>query len=303
MAAVKHDNKYYATCMMGGVIACGTTHTSLVPLDIAKISMQSDPKRYRNLSQSMRTIHAAEGITGLTKGWLPTMIGYSLQGCFKFGLNEVFKDYYASLLGEENAHKYRGIMWTAAAASAEFCADIALCPLEMIKVKVQISEPGTFPTGFMAAASAMMKDKTTRFPFGSLVPLWSRQVPYTMAKFVGFEFVAEQLYSKVFTKPRDQYTSTQQLGVTFLSGYLAGIFCAIVSQPADNLVSQMGKVENAGKGFGQMAREVGISNLFLSGLGTRIVMIGTLTGLQFYIYDQFRVYAGLGTSGGGNTKK
>jgi hypothetical protein len=28
-----------------------------------------------------------------------------------------------------------------------------------------------------------------RFPFGSLVPLWSRQIPYTMAKFFFFEKV------------------------------------------------------------------------------------------------------------------
>jgi hypothetical protein len=31
----------------------------------------------------------------------------------------------------------------------------------------------------------------TRFPFGSLVPLWSRQIPYTMAKFFFFEKVCE----------------------------------------------------------------------------------------------------------------
>jgi len=31
------------------------------------------------------------------------------------------------------------------------------------------------------------------------------------------------------------------LGVTFIAGYWAGIFCAIVSHPADTLVSIMNK--------------------------------------------------------------
>lgn len=34
------------------------------------------------------------------------------------------------------------------------------------------------------------------------------------------------------------------------------------------------------------------------GLGTRIFMIGTLTGFQWWIYDTFKGAMGLGTSGG-----
>ena len=77
---------------------------------------------------------------------------------------------------------------------------------------------------------------------------------------------------------------------------------AIISQPADNLVSQMGKVENSGKSFGEIAREVGVRKLFLGGLGTRILMIGTLTGLQWWIYDSWKTALGLGTSGGAAVK-
>lgn len=99
-------------------------------------------------------------------------------------------------------------------------------------------------------------------------------------------------------RPRESYSKTTQLSVTFGSGYLAGILCAIVSQPADNLVSQMGKASNRGKTFGQMAAEQGAHQLFFNGLGPRILMIGTLTGLQWWIYDSFKTAFGLGTSGG-----
>ena len=65
----------------------------------------------------------------------------------------------------------------AGSASAEFFADIALCPLEMTKVKIQTSPAGTFPVPMFAALSEMSKLRAeTRYPFGSVVPLWSRQV-------------------------------------------------------------------------------------------------------------------------------
>jgi len=83
-----------------------------------------------------------------------------------------------------------------------------------------------------------------------------------------------------------------------MSGYIAGVVCAIVSHPADTIVSLMGKSANKGKSFGQIASEFGFLNLCTKGLSTRILMIGTLTGLQWWIYDTFKTTFGLGTSGG-----
>ena len=96
---------------------------------------------------------------------------------FKYGLYEVFKDTYMNLAGEEASNKYKPLIWLAGSASAEVFADIALCPLEMTKVKIQTSPNGTFPTAFGAALKQMSATKVeTKYPFGSLVPLWSRQV-------------------------------------------------------------------------------------------------------------------------------
>jgi solute carrier family 25 phosphate transporter 3 len=208
------------------------------------------------------------------------------------------------MVGQENALKYRALVWASASASAEFFADIALCPMEMVKVKVQTAPKGTFPTAFAPAISQMWTYRADMsYPFGSLMPLWTRQIPYTVVKFVGFEFTVEQFYRYIFTQPKDSYSKSTQLGVTFASGYIAGVFSAVVSQPADNLVSQMGKPQNKGKSFGQIASEQGMRNLFLRGLGTRILMIGTLTGLQWWLYDTWKTAMGLGTTGGEAAQK
>lgn len=40
-------------------------------------------------------------------------------------------------------------------------------------------------------------------------------------------------------KPKAECSKGEQLGVSFAAGYIAGVFCAIVSHPADNLVSKL----------------------------------------------------------------
>jgi len=304
--AIPHNNTYYAKCMLGGVLSCGLTHLAVTPLDVTKCNMQVNPKKFTGLIPGLRTIVAEEGAAALFKGWAPTAIGYSLQGMFKFGLYEFFKDFYCNLAGEE---KYddkviRGAIYLAGSASAEVFADIALCPWEMVKVKVQTSPSGTWPVSLLPAMSKMNEMKAeTGFPFRSLVPLWSRQIPYTMAKFFCFEKVVEAFYTYVFTKDRSEYSKGTQLGITFASGYIAGVICAIVSHPADSLVSLLGKAENRNKSISQIAGEFGVANLFTKGLSVRILMIGTLTGLQWWIYDTFKTANGMGTSGGVVKKK
>lgn len=285
-----HTTDFYLKCMLGGVFSCGLTHLAVTPLDVAKCNMQVDPTKYKGLIGSIKTIMAEEGASALFKGWFPTLVGYSAQGCFKFGLYEFFKDFYSNLAGEEAAHKYRGIIFLAGSASAEVFADIALCPMEMVKVKVQTSIPGTFPTGTGAAIAAMRADPACKFPFGSVVPLWSRQIPYTMAKFFFFEMVKEAFYEKVFTAPKESYSKGTHLSITFASGYIAGVACAIVSHPADTIVSKMSK---STKSAGEILKELGPKGIW-GGLGTRIIMIGTLTGLQWWIYDSFKTAVGIG---------
>lgn len=43
--------------------------------------------------------------------------------------------YYSELAGHENAAKYQTILFLAGSASAEFFADIGLCPFEAVKVR------------------------------------------------------------------------------------------------------------------------------------------------------------------------
>ena len=45
--------------------------------------------------------------------------------------NEILKDIYKKIFGEENADKYKKVGWSVASGSAEVIADLLLCPWEL----------------------------------------------------------------------------------------------------------------------------------------------------------------------------
>merc|ERR1712186_105252 len=202
----------------------------------------------------------------------------------------MFKNVYGDAMGEENAYLYMTGLYLAASASAEFFADIALSPMEACKVRIQTSPVGTFPTTLRGAFPKIMAAEGINGFYKSLVPLWGRQIPYTMMKFACFEKTVVALYEHVVPKPRAECSKGEQLIVTFAAGYIAGVFCAIVSHPADTLVSYLNKAEGAT--VGSAAKDLGFKGMW-AGLGPRIIMIGTLTALQWFIYDGVKVGLGI----------
>jgi len=283
--SVKYGSlEYYYLCALGGALSCGLTHTAITPLDLVKCRIQVDPAKYKSLIHGLKLTVKEDGLRGIAKGWAPTFIGYSMQGMFKFGFYEVFKILYSNSLGEEKAYLYRTWIYLAASASAEFFADIALSPMESVKVKIQ-TQPG-FANTLRQAVPRILKEEGFYGFYKALVPLWARQIPYTMMKFASFERTVELLYQHVVPKPRDQTTKGEQLVVTFAAGYIAGVFCAVVSHPADTLVSKLNKEKNAT--VGGIIKQIGFKGLW-GGLGARIIMVGTLTALQWFIYDGVKV--------------
>lgn len=203
------------------------------------------------------------------------------------------------MAGPEAAYKYKTGLYLAASASAEFLADIALCPFEAIKVRMQgaITAPykGTFD-GFSKITAA----EGVGGLYKGLYPLWGRQIPYTMMKFASFENIVEMIYRRLPGRKED-YGKAAQTGVSFVGGYLAGILCAVVSHPADVMVSKLNAYRKPGEPFGAVTtriyKDIGFMGLW-NGLAVRIFMIGTLTGLQWMIYVSATDHV-LGRGGGG----
>ena len=111
--------------------------------------------------------------------------------------------------------------------------------------------------------------------YKGLYPLWGRQIPYTMMKFASFETVVEMIYDRL-PGTKSDYSKAAQTGVSFAGGYIAGILCAIVSHPADVMVSKLNADRQPGESFGgamgRIYKNIGFAGLW-NGLPVRIVMV------------------------------
>jgi len=280
------DVKYFLSGALAGGICCSITHGALTPVDVVKTRIQLDPVKYnQGFIGGFRQIIASEGAGALLTGLGPTAQGYFIQGWFKFGGVEFFKIYFCSSMGEQAAWNSRTSIYLASAAIAEFIADIFLCPYEACRIRL-VSQPDYAPS-LMATASRMSSEMgfVTAF-YSGFVPILFKQVPYTMAKFVVQGLSAEKIV-EVVGKPTSE---SGKVSVSLASGVIAGVVSAIISHPADTLLSKMNKGGAGGKGgmftrMGNIAAELGLVNLCTTGLGARCIMIGTLTAGQFGVFD------------------
>merc|ERR1712045_111528 len=110
-----------------------------------------------------------------------------------------------------------------------------------------------------------------------------------MAKFSVQGEASDAIYNMLGKSPSDLPQSTW-VGVSLASGVIAGVASAIISHPADTLLSKVNKAGAGGDGtmvqrLANIAKEVGFVNLCTVGLLPRCVMIGALTAGQFGIFD------------------
>ncbi|KAL6238912.1 hypothetical protein BDW75DRAFT_199874 [Aspergillus navahoensis] len=286
----------YSRFAFAGAVCCSITHGALTPVDVVKTRIQLDPVTYnRGMIGGFRQVIANEGAGALLTGFGPTAAGYFLQGAFKFGGYEFFKQQWINQLGYESASKNRTAIYLASSATAEFFADIALCPLEATRIRL-VSQP-EFASGLLSGFSKILKNEGVGAFYSGFGPILFKQVPYTMAKFVAFEKFSEAIYGIV---DKNTLSDGGKTVVNLGSGLLAGFAAAIVSQPADTMLSKINKTQGLpGEGTTtrliKIAKELGLKGSF-SGIGARLFMIGTITAGQFAIYGDIKRM--LGATGG-----
>ncbi|KAH9896341.1 mitochondrial carrier [Xylariomycetidae sp. FL2044] len=286
----------YSKFALAGAVCCSLTHGGMTPVDVVKTRIQLDPVTYnKGMIGGFRQVIAKEGAGALLTGAGPTFAGYFLQGAFKFGGYEFFKQQSINLIGIENATNYRTGVYLASSALAEFFADIALCPLEATRIRL-VSEP-TYASGLVSGFSKMAKQEGIGAFYAGFGPILFKQVPYTMTKFVVYEKVAEAIFRRY---PKNEMSNGMQTTVNLGSGLIAGFAAAIVSQPADTMLSKINKTKGLpGEGTTsrliKIAKELGLRGSY-GGIGARLFMVGTLTAGQFAIYGDIK--KALGATGG-----
>ncbi|XP_077231274.1 phosphate transporter 3;3 [Tasmannia lanceolata] len=282
--------EYYAVCAIGGMLSAGTTHLAVTPLDVLKVNMQVNPVKYNSIFSGLNILLKEQGPSALWRGWGGKFFGYGAQGGCKFGLYEYFKKLYSDVLGGHN----RSLIFFLSSASAQVFADVALCPFEAVKVRVQ-TQP-KFGKGLVDGFPKLYASDGLSGFYKGLGPLWCRNLPFSIFMFSTFEHSADFMYRDVIQRRKDDCSIAQQLGVTCLAGYVSGAIGTVISNPADNIVSALynKKADNVL----QAVKNIGLFNLFTRSLPIRFTVVGPVITMQWFFYDSIKLLTGLPSSGG-----
>ena len=120
-----------------------------------------------------------------------------------------------------------------------------------------------------------------------------KNIPYAMTKFTVFDLSTERLYQAFPSSTEDLKLS---LLISVVGGCLGGTAAAVVSNPADALISELkkGKSDVSPQDAATTMWERGSFGPFFKGLPVRLVYYSLIASLQFLVYDGVRFALGIG---------
>ncbi|KAF8885692.1 mitochondrial carrier [Gymnopilus junonius] len=279
----------YTSFFFAGALCCTVSHGAMTPVDVVKTRIQIDPVfRGHSFISGTRHIISTEGPRALLTGFGPTAVGYFVQGGAKFSGYEFWKKTFVQIAGsQESAVANRTAIYLGAASVAEFFADILLTPLEATRIRL-VSQRG-YATGLVSGFTRLAREGGLREMYAGFLPILCKQIPYAIGQFTVNEFCHEVVFRSLTSERKRHIENSPTLKYTVAlgCGVIAGFAAAILSQPADTLLSQI----NKGHGptgsmphrLAVLAREAGFRGLF-AGLGPRMIMTAGLVSSQFLLY-------------------
>jgi len=281
----------YSSFFLAGALCATVTHGGMTPIDVVKTRIQIDPALAKHSFVSgTRYIIANDGPAALLTGFGPTAVGYLVQGGAKFAGYEFWKKQFVQIAGDQDtAVRNRTAIYLGAASVAEFFADILLTPLEATRIRL-VSERH-YASGLVTGFTRLAREEGFRGLYSGFLPILCKQIPYAIGQFTVNEFCHELAFRSMSEETRQNLSKTSKFSISLGSGIIAGFCAAILSQPADTLLSQINKGHGPEGSMAyrlkELAKQAGFKGLF-AGLGPRMIMTGGLVSGQFLIYGAIK---------------
>ncbi|GAX10014.1 hypothetical protein FisN_25Lh139 [Fistulifera solaris] len=262
----------------------------------------------------IRSTIELRGWTSLFQSADITFLASLVFGSFGFGATELFRRSLAiAFLRSGSSDTASEIALLIAAAGATTVTAAAAAPLEVLRVR---SMGYVTPKGWTDVLKDFLEDEGKNkndndiFELNNLkpqelLPLWSgfaptvsRELPFAVVKFLVFDILSVSIVNLLNSHsegalPIQVGVGPVGLAVSAAAGAIAGVAGAVVSHPADLILTKTNSVRKK-KGDGKAdwrevvrdltSQEGGFANLFV-GLGARATFFFLVIGLQFFLYD------------------
>ncbi len=264
----RHGRKTLANFLGGATSGCIST-LLLQPLDVIKTRMQMSSafNRSVNLQQALsiqsntgvwrtfRTIVAQDSIAGLWRGVVPTFVRNSLG----VGLYFVTLSSITSFAAKRDSRSQDGALSNrvalfAGAFSRSF-AVCMLCPLSVVKTRMETIEYANKYSGVLNALASIARKEGPRGLFAGLVPAIVRDAPYSALymliylrtkQHIGALVGIKDNRSKINNSSPSNASSLPEppnkgllMSVNFVSGAFGGGLATLLTQPQDVIKTRM----------------------------------------------------------------
>ncbi|TFJ87952.1 hypothetical protein NSK_001298 [Nannochloropsis salina CCMP1776] len=275
------DLNTYLLFALAGAVGCAGTHSLVVPIDVVKTRAQTSGGG-TSILEGVQTLAREEGLAGLTRGIEPTLLGYLFYGVTVYPGYEFFKRALNSAVGPAAAMQFHAPLVILAGALATVIACLGVCPAEALRIRMVANAESFQDT----LTGAVEQEGGIPSLWDGFPPLLVRQVLFGMMKFLVFDSVGIAIFTAA---PFLRESVASSLAVSLFSGAVAGVASAIVSQPADTILSRMNAEARPSvmEAVSSILAERGVQGLFV-GLGTRCLWSGSIISGQFLLYDVFR---------------
>ncbi|WFD21493.1 hypothetical protein MEQU1_000145 [Malassezia equina] len=254
----------YVQFFAAGGLCATLTHGGLTPIDVVKTRLQLEP-------------------AGSKRRWRRQVLWL-----------RVFKKQAIDWVGNETqVRASRQLIYLGAASAAEVVATTLLTPLEAARIRL-VSERH-YARGLVGALSRLWTEGGLHGLYAGYILILFKQVPYAVGQFYTNEMMHNLVTTTISSDTLQKAGKAGEIGVQLGCGLTAGVAAAVLSHPADTLLS---KINEGGGGRGSalkklmvLAQEAGPFGLWV-GLPTRILMTAILVSGQFLIYEQTKAAFG-----------
>jgi len=276
---------------LSGAICLSSVCLTLTPFDVVKTKQQTNPAKYTELFPSIQEVYKNEGIPTFYTGWLPTLVGNFLSGGVQYASTEYLRRMFSEMAGLDAA-QYEVLIILAASGIASAIAGCVFCPFEAVRIRT-VAQPK-----FAANAGGVLQRILDEEGIESLVntiPIFLfKNIPYAMTKFTVFDISTDRLYQAF---PAAQEQLQLSLLVSLAGGIMGGTAAAIISNPADSIISELKKAKTELSPLDAIQNMIARGGVgpFFAGLPLRIVRYTLIASLSFVTYDAIRFALGIGS--------
>jgi solute carrier family 25 (mitochondrial phosphate transporter), member 3 len=309
-----HVNPNWGKYFLAGGICCTISHTVSIPFDVVKTKKQaSSDLSDLSVLAAFKKIIDDDGISVLSKGFGPTLIGYFIQGSLKYGFYELFKPVIASSINADGMNSIISLM--IAGIMADFIGALSLSPFEAARIRL-VANP-EYSSNLLDCMMKMSAVGGIANLFESFIPMLLKHLPYTAVQLSSYETITSSLY-QILNENGVTDLSYWHVFVSLISASIAAVLSTLASQPGDTLMTVLNK-SNPNKSMNTVivsetakasrttassiinsmasnAKDLGLRGLY-SGTKARLLHVAIIVVVQLLVYDYIKQLCGLPISG------